>query len=207
VLYFDFQRRSKLVIIYLLPQGINTDENFTNHSPEVMSSTLNIPEVAIIGAGVAGLSAAIALRRSGWQCTLYERSSFKNELGAAISVSPPATRCLDRWGFDYNKAQPTANTFLITSKGDDMTVLSTEIFEDCEEVYGAKCWMFHRVDLHKGLLELATGKNGEGNPAKVKLESAAVDIDCMEGLVKFEDGTEVKKDLIIIADGVHVSLE
>jgi salicylate hydroxylase len=165
------------------------------------------PEAAIIGAGIAGLSAAIALRRAGWRCTVYERSSLKNEVGAAIIISPTATRCLDKWGFDYDKAQPTENTVIITSKGDDMAVLSTEVYDDCETVHGAKCWSFHRGDLHRGLMDLAMREEGEGIPATAKLECTVVDVDCMDGLVRLADGTKVKKDLVIIADGVHVSLE
>jgi salicylate hydroxylase len=172
-----------------------------------MSSTPNKPEVAIIGAGIAGLSAAIALRRAGWQCTVYERSLLKNEIGAALCVNPSATRCLDTWGFNYDRAQPTENTIMITRKGDDMKLLGTESYGDCERIYGAKCWTMHRVDLHKGLMELATGQKGDGSPAMVKLGCAAVDLDCDEGLVRFEDGTVVKNDLVVIADGVHVSLK
>jgi salicylate hydroxylase len=64
---------------------------------------MSLPRATIIGAGIAGLTTAIALCRAGWACTIYERSSLKNEISAALCVNPSATRCLDAWGFDYEK--------------------------------------------------------------------------------------------------------
>jgi hypothetical protein len=60
------------------------------------------------------------------------------------------------------------------------------------------------VDLHRGLFELATGM-GKGFPAIVLLRFKAVDVDCEEGTVRFEDGMEVQGDLVFIALSVHVS--
>lgn len=170
-----------------------------------MASVSDSPQAGIIGAGIAGLSAAIALRRAGWVCTLYERSSFKNEIGAALFINPPATRCFNRWGFKYDRAQPTENVTFITRKADDLMILGNEIYEGSEQVYGGKALIFHRVDLHKELLELATGKVGTGYPATVKLGCLATDVDSEEGIIRFEKGAEVRNDLVVIANGIHVS--
>ena len=175
-----------------------------------MPSFLNVgsqsekPKAGIVGAGIAGLSAAIALRRAGWESTLYERSTFKNEIGAALFVNPPATRCFDRWGVNYERSRPNDNTTFVTTKADDLTTLGHEVYDNSLELYGAKALIFHRVDLHKELLELATGDELSGPPAIVKLGRGATGVDFEEGIVRFEDGSEVQHDLIVIANGVHV---
>jgi len=40
---------------------------------------------------------------------VFERSQFKNEVGAAIQTTPNATRLLDRWGFNFDTAGGTIN--------------------------------------------------------------------------------------------------
>lgn len=63
-------------------------------------------EVGIVGAGIAGLGAAIALRRAGHEVEVFEKSSFKKEIGAAILLTPNGNHVLRRWGFDFEKAKP-----------------------------------------------------------------------------------------------------
>jgi 2-polyprenyl-6-methoxyphenol hydroxylase-like FAD-dependent oxidoreductase len=60
-------------------------------------------------AGIAGLSAAIALRRAGWHVDVSERWQFKNETGAAITVTPNAALVLDRWDFDMTRTEAVPN--------------------------------------------------------------------------------------------------
>ena len=62
---------------------------------------------AVIGAGIAGLSSATALRRAGWRVTCFEKSRFKNEVGAAITVPPNATVALAHWGL-FSRLSPDA---------------------------------------------------------------------------------------------------
>lgn len=65
--------------------------------------------VGIIGAGIAGLSAAIAMRRAGWDVEIYEKSAFKDEVGAGIVTGCNATRVLRSWGADFDAWQATDN--------------------------------------------------------------------------------------------------
>lgn len=124
-------------------------------------------DVIIAGAGIAGLAAAISLRRSGHHVTLYERSSLNNEIGAAINVPANVTRFLVPWGLDPVRAM------FVRGKGThfcDHKTLETyhkvDLVALCEEA-GAPLFYAHRVALHEELKRLACGAEGVGVPAKV----------------------------------------
>ncbi|MFF2138624.1 FAD-dependent monooxygenase [Streptomyces sp. NPDC058193] len=51
--------------------------------------------VVVIGSGIGGLTAAVALHRSGWEVTVLERSPSLEPIGAGISLAPNAQRALD----------------------------------------------------------------------------------------------------------------
>jgi salicylate hydroxylase len=53
--------------------------------------------IAIAGAGIAGLSAAIALKLAGFQAEIFEREAKLEPIGAGIQLGPNATRILDGW--------------------------------------------------------------------------------------------------------------
>lgn len=69
--------------------------------------------VAVIGAGLGGLSAALALRRAGHQVTLYERHDFAGEVGASLSVASNGSRWLKRWDLDIAAVKPVVLRNLI----------------------------------------------------------------------------------------------
>ncbi|KAK3360442.1 hypothetical protein B0T25DRAFT_602022 [Lasiosphaeria hispida] len=168
-------------------------------------------DVVIVGAGIAGLSTAISLRRAGHHVRIYERSALNNEVGAAINVPPNASRALLAWGLD-----PAASGFvtvqsLVTGIGSSMEQLSfTPLGDWVAKVYGAPFYFAHRVDLHEALKELATGK-GVGEPAVIHLKSLVVayvrllfsDLDPETPSITLSTGEVVAADLVVAADGIH----
>ena len=159
--------------------------------------------VAIVGAGIAGLCAGIALRRSNQAniITIYERSTFKNEIGAAITLTPNANRILDRWGFDSKAYNETDKQQTRLVDAQTLEVLHQSNFTNVKSDFGANYNAYHRVDLHRGLRTMA-----ESLGVDIKLGREVVDLDCSEGIVKFKDGAESKHDLIVVADGIRSSL-
>ncbi|KAF6523317.1 hypothetical protein HZS61_011816 [Fusarium oxysporum f. sp. conglutinans] len=112
-------------------------------------------KVGIIGAGIGGLSAAIALRRTGAQVEVFERSNFKDEIGAAITVTPNGMRVLRHLGFDPKTARGVQNKQMRMVDPHTLEDLVVENFSHVEDDYGAPFMFFHRVDLHTALKEMA----------------------------------------------------
>ncbi|KAL1962936.1 hypothetical protein VTN77DRAFT_9032 [Rasamsonia byssochlamydoides] len=160
-------------------------------------------DVGIVGAGIAGLSAAIALSRSGHRVEIFERSHFKSEVGAAIHSSPNATRILKYWGFDFERAQALDLEQHQLRKGDSLELLEVTDLTHIPAKYGDRYLSFHRVDLHNELRRLAVESPLSVCPAKINLGAEVVDVDCEEGIVTLADGSTRRKDLIVAADGVH----
>ena len=80
-------------------------------------------------------------------------------------------------------------------------VWSTEL-TDVEKNYGTPFEVYHRVDLHQELRRLVQDEHLPGKPSRITLGKLAVDLDCSNGIVKFEDGSKIQKDLIVVAAGV-----
>ncbi|KAK0822319.1 hypothetical protein LTR03_018226, partial [Friedmanniomyces endolithicus] len=57
-------------------------------------------DILVIGAGIAGLSAAIALGKQGHRVVILEKSAFLREAGAAIHLPPNCTALLKWMGVD-----------------------------------------------------------------------------------------------------------
>ncbi|QDS68641.1 hypothetical protein FKW77_001718 [Venturia effusa] len=164
-------------------------------------------DIAVIGGGIAGLSAAIALRRSGHKVTVYEKSRFSSEVGAAISVPPNAVRELLRWGFDMDRAKATPKSQLRILDGTSLSLIREENYRDCSELFGAPWYSLHRVDMHSELRRLAIEEKGEGTPVELFLERDILDMDCELGTITSKTEAPVRKDLIVLANGVHCSLQ
>jgi salicylate hydroxylase len=131
--------------------------------------------VLIVGAGIAGLSSAVALRRAGHKVIIFERSSMNNEVGAAINVPPNASRFLARWGLN-----PEEEGFVKAKCVDfvdpfTMKTVMRHVHDRMEELYGgASLWFAHRVDLHDSLKKMALAEKGPGIKVEVRLKTEVV---------------------------------
>ncbi|KAF2664949.1 putative salicylate hydroxylase [Microthyrium microscopicum] len=167
-------------------------------------TTSNSPlDVIIIGAGISGLSTAIALRRIGHNVKIYERSNLKNELGAAIHISPNASRILLSWDFDVKRARFVKAMKTYIASGNTLQKFYEGSYDHVEPTYGAAWYLSHRVDLHEELKRLATTSEGPGKPAVIIPNSKVDDYDVEAGTITLSNSEVHKADLIVAADGVH----
>ncbi|MCJ1312676.1 hypothetical protein MMC25_006352 [Agyrium rufum] len=159
--------------------------------------------VIISGAGIAGLSAGIGLRRAGHKVTILEQSSLLQETGAAITITPNASKVLQSWDYEHSKSRSVAISKGSLLNGTTLDVLMPNYLHDIEETYGSPLYSVHRVDLHNQLRLLATQQDGPGTPVDIQVRAKVIDYDPVNGKVILADDKILQADLIIAADGVH----
>jgi salicylate hydroxylase len=160
--------------------------------------------IIIVGGGIAGTSAAIALRAPGRRITVVEQSRLHAEIGATISLQPNASRILEEeWRLEglFSTARGMVDRGFRIYNVDGAKV--SEIPLTTKSKYGADRIMYHRQDLHECLKKAATSTRRDGPPAEIRVSSRVVSCDCEAGVVVLENGEELEADLIVAADGIH----
>ena len=162
-------------------------------------------DILIAGGGICGLSCAIALRRAGHTIRILERSHFSNEVGAAITIPPNATRVLQSWDLDFRAARmiPFNGMEIVAGESETLSTTGEYNFSSFERSFGAPYLLSHRVDLHEALREMATSATGPGKPAQIINGAHIISYDAEAGSVTLADGSILSADLIVAADGVH----
>jgi len=128
--------------------------------------------VLIVGAGIGGLSAAIALGRAGQATSIIEQSTHLGELGAGVQLGPNVTRILRSWGVD-KLLEPLAfepNDLQVYEALSGEHLATLALGNSFQTRYGAPYLTLHRADLHSALYQCAV----QGGYTNISLNSKLV---------------------------------
>jgi salicylate hydroxylase len=117
---------------------------------------LSAHTIAIAGAGIGGLTAALALATRGFRVALFDKAARLEETGAGIQLSPNATRVLDGLGLrERLLASVVAPDAVVIKTAHDAALARLPLGPAAEKRYGSPYWMIHRGDLQAALLGAA----------------------------------------------------
>jgi salicylate hydroxylase len=156
--------------------------------------------VAVIGGGIGGLTAALALLRAGFDVHVYEQASALGEIGAGIQVSPNASRVLHRLGLAEPLARAGVRPLAWHQRRweDGRTLLRAPLGDQVENAFGFPHYQIHRADLLSVLNDALPAE-------RVHLAHRLADLvdrgDAVE--VEFANGARATFDLVVGADGIH----
>jgi 6-hydroxynicotinate 3-monooxygenase len=158
------------------------------------------PAIAIIGAGIAGLTAAATLRKIGLTPQIYEQAPAFARIGAGIQLNPNAMKVVRGLGLEahirsvgfapevgYNRTWDTGEIMYLHPMGATI-----------EQQFGAPDISLHRAELHAALVSI-------NPPDAIHFNKKLVGLDRKAGalLLTFADGSTVLADAVLGADGVH----
>jgi salicylate hydroxylase len=157
-------------------------------------------KIAVIGAGIGGLAAALSLRQAGFDVEVYEQAPELTEIGGGINMGPNAARILYRLGLgdglDRDAVRPIG---MHQRRWDDgRTLQKAGLNPQCEAIYGAPHLTVHRADL---LAIIAAGFPAERVHLDHRLVGLADRGDHTEAW--FENGVRIRPDILVGADGIH----
>ncbi|KAJ7238577.1 hypothetical protein B0H12DRAFT_1137255 [Mycena haematopus] len=161
----------------------------------------SILQISIVGGGIAGLTAALALRRNGHHVQILEASEIKTEIGAALAIPRNALQVLGHLGISREnlKGVPFVGAVAIDPESGESTTTSWSTAGGVQPTLGLFC---HRADLYEELKRLAIGE-GEGPPVKLRLGVKVLACNPEDGTISLNNGEVVQTDLILGADGGH----
>ena len=158
------------------------------------------PNIAIIGAGLGGLGAALALHAQGFDVAVYEQAASSERFAGALMLSPNALRILDSYGV-YSRIKPKGNCFTYVDFQDSEGNSTDHQVLGSKDLYGYDALRIYR-NTFRNALEQAVQDKGITVHYQKKLSKIFNETDDSVTF-EFADGTQTTTSLLIAADGIH----
>jgi salicylate hydroxylase len=161
-------------------------------------------QVAIVGTGIAGLTAAIALRKHpNINVVLYEKATELKEIGASITLGPNGLRTLQRLGLEdcisdqvaYRGPNPISRIYRHWKTNE---IIGEDFYENVSEP------LHYTARFHRGHLQQALLKHIPRDIIHLKKKLVSATADPRVGVkIQFRDGNTATADILIGADGIR----
>ncbi|WP_298397527.1 FAD-dependent monooxygenase [Sphingobium sp.] len=156
-------------------------------------------KIAVVGAGLGGLTLAILLEKAGYNYTVYEQAPQLTRLGAGINLYPNTTQVMKAIGLlDQMLAVGNRPESWLNREWDTGRVYFAQLEDEWEEQFGAPHLHLHRGDL-QSILSNAVPAH------RVQFGKCLAGLDEKGGMTRltFTDGSTADADIVIGADGVN----
>ncbi len=162
---------------------------------------MNISRISIVGGGIGGLTAALALQHFGYRVAIFEQAQELREIGAGVTITPNAMHALHFLGVGERVAKEAGSTeaYLIRHfhTGEVMRVRANG--RDYVEKFGADYHQVHRGDLHAALADAVTRNDPECVFLDHRFESLSQSGEKVRA--RFANGRIIESDALIGCDG------
>ncbi len=149
--------------------------------------------VTIIGAGIGGLAAAVALRRVGIEALVIERATSIREVGAGLSLWSNAVNALRELDLEAAVIASASRIERSATRTPAGRLIAEHEFGPFIRAAGAPCICIHRVALQKILFEALP-------PSSVVAGQRCVGFD--DSTARLESGERIESDVLVGADGI-----
>jgi salicylate hydroxylase len=166
-----------------------------------MGYAMNISRISIIGGGIGGLTAALALQHFGFRVAVFEQAQELREIGAGVTITPNAMHALHFLGVGEQVAKEAGPTeaYLIRHfrSGEVIKIRANGL--DYIQRFGADYHQVHRGDLHATLRDAIL----RNDPDCVFLDHCfeSLNQDNEQVLAKFSNGRIIAGVVLIGCDG------
>ena len=153
--------------------------------------------ITIIGAGIGGLTTALALKQSGFKVSVYESANEIKPVGAGIVMAGNAMQIFRELGI-REKIESAGNKISFLKMTDEkLRPLSTVSLAKLEKKYGVYNIAIHRAELQRILAEEVGYENIHLGKRLTNIQNGEV------VKISFEDQSILNTQTIIAADGIH----